>query len=99
MKEYPLDIETLVEYEGGDWGDLTAYYSKGHHPADQFVSTAIDLYEPDEPDELKPENVKHTYYRKVPWHEADMDCTGMFRPVEAKHPGPGAFPVTVLEVQ
>jgi hypothetical protein len=87
-KPPPLAVQVLTEAGGAPMG----WYSKGHHRPAEFLA-AIDELE-GAPQRLDVENVTHAHWRCVPGLDEDGDPAVLFRPAK---PGPGAFPVTVLE--
>ncbi len=87
MKEYPLEIETLID---GDNGDRLGYYSKGHHDPSAFVAAIKER----ENEDWAPERVRHDWSRMAIVSGAD----GWERCLYSGKPGRrGVFPVTVIE--
>lgn len=92
-RAYALDIHELREFDGGSF---LGYYSRGHHAVDVFMQ-AIAEYCGDEKSYAAPSttNVKHAYWRTVPAEPTTGEKGSLF--VEARGPGRGAYPVTVVE--
>jgi len=85
MKEYPLKIEKVLEFEGCS---VMAYYSKGHHNEKLFVNTIIKDYEY----VGNWDSVKHIYIKLSPNQIGCMMIN--YRNTPCK----GSFAATVIEV-
>lgn len=80
-----------MRIEALDYGSDLGYYTKGHVTESDFIEAVINEFE----DDLIFENgnrVQYGYARKVP------DSTGEFCYLVYRcEPGPGAFPITIIE--
>lgn len=85
---FEADIEQSVDLEGGG---LIALYAKGHHDADAFYEAATREFGAYEETWPPIGYVRRSHWRNVPTGD------GWYRHEESE-PGPGAYPVTVLEV-
>jgi hypothetical protein len=89
---YPLDIELAHEFEG----HLLVYiWSKGTYGAVEFCEAAME--HDDTLPELNPAWVTWGFLRKVPAYPGTND--GGYLLIDANGPGPGAFPVTLIDVE
>lgn len=85
MKEYPLRIEKVIEFEGCS---VMEYYSKGHHDKNEFLDAVRVDYEY----EGNINDVRHTNIKLSPSPTGGMIIN--YR----KEPCKGSFPATVIEV-
>lgn len=91
-----IEVQELFEFEGGPIG----WWARGHHnPAAFLVEVEwarCEIRVGFDP-VLRPEGVRHVYWRVVPTPSPYREgaWVGLF--VDARGPGPGAFPVTVVE--
>lgn len=88
--DYPLFVHALPDLDSGNiWG----WYSKGHHAPEDLIYV-VGYEWPGYLDRTpKPEDVQHKHWRNGLGHGPDGPCRLFY---DTK-PGPGAFPVTVLE--
>ena len=97
MKTYPLALDLSFDIESGE---LFAVFSRGHHETGPFLEAAKS-YLHDEgyldgwPNRCAETLVARTYYRIIPL-PTNADFHFFYR--NQSHPGRGAFPVTVLEL-
>lgn len=90
--KYGLDIEIANEFEGHT---LIYIWSKGTHGAVEFCEAA--MVHDDTLPELDPNWVTWGYLRKVPAYPGTND--GGYLLIDAPGPSPGAFPVTLIDVE
>lgn len=88
MSKHPLAVESLHDMDNGN---TISYYSMGHHDPQAFVDAVVWAYDVT----LPIERVKHGYGRKVP---APPETAVGWMLVECWKPGPGAFPLTKVEL-
>jgi len=95
-----IDVQDLREFEGSWFG----WWAKEHHDPEAFIE-AVEIENAGGSEQwkkrwevrrkfLNPEKVWHGHWRCVP-HHSGAGVTYH----QADGPGPGAFPVTVLEAQ
>lgn len=93
-KTYPLELEFSY---GLDVARTLACFSRGHHPAAEFLAAYIaDHPRHGRGDTLRPLtvcDVRHLWQRNVPGRD------GWTQYVECHSPGAGAYPVTIIDFQ
>ena len=100
-----IDIRDLHEmHDDGDMGVLLGWMAKGHHDPDAFRAALRDHeeaieeieYEGWSVEKVTALDVRQDHWRNVPLGNDPITAGGM-RFVPSK-PGPGAYPVTVLDL-
>ncbi len=86
MKNYPLSVEYLREFEGGHLG----YYTKGHHDKEAFIEQIVLNWS--ERFEVPAHYARHEW-----WHTVPSGEKGYYSFTRVKEGTRGAFPVTVIE--
>lgn len=86
MKDYPLEVRELGEFEGYR---IVAYMTKGHHDKKEFASEVKSQYKAD----INTDCVRHSWGKVVP-------ASGISQCVlhELNRPVKGSFPMTYIDV-
>lgn len=92
-----MEVKAMLEFEGGP--NPVQFFAKGHHDKRFFHDTVIQDHFPelDVSEEDLDHYVRHEYWRYVPTPSPCEDNEYVPLVIPSKK-GPGAFPVTVIDV-